>query len=541
MRVLKRNGSNQEVSFDKVIRRIKYKCLEEPVCLKVDYVSIAQKVCSRIYDGVKTTELDELSANICVGLSTDEPEYAQVASRIIVSNNHKNTPKSFVECVNLLYNNKDNLDNSSPLISDILFNVVNHFQDDIENKINYGRDYMFSYFGFKVLEGSYLKKINQNIIERPQHMLMRVSLGIHFDSFNISDTNNTNYKLHLEKAFNTYDCMSMGYFIHATPTLFNAGTPNPNLLSCFLLGMEDSITGIFKCLGDCAQISKAAGGIGFNISNIRAKNSLIHGTGGYSNGILPMLKVFNNTALYVNQCFHPDTVIYTNSGAKRACDILIGDKVITHDGTFKPVLERITNSVSKELYVIKTLHNVLNTKCTAEHQIYTIKTSDPKLSIHTLLEYKRNGEITPSYVNASELQIGDLVCYPIPKQENTVFYNNNYMRFYGIWLSNGYDINGKVGINIPKNNDYENTLHFIEEILTQHNITFSKHEKIAKKLIQIKWEETSYKIRIDNDGSRTFINPKYFKGSRDNIIHLLKGMLELRKKNTHNVNIKVGS
>lgn len=541
MIVIKRDGSKEEVSFDKVIRRIKFKCLEEPVCLKVDYVSIAQKVCSRIYDGVKTVELDELAANICVGLSTDEPEYAQIASRIIISNNHKNTPSSFIECIKQLYNNKGNSNNSTPLVSDIIFNVVNHFGDKIENQINYSRDYMFSYFGFKVLEGSYLKKINNNIVERPQHMLMRVSLGIHFDSFDISDINNANYIIHLEKAFNTYEYMSMGYFIHATPTLFNAGTPNPSLLSCFLLGMEDSITGIFKCLGDCAQISKAAGGIGFNISNIRAKNSLIHGTGGNSNGILPMLKVFNNTALYVNQCFHPDTVIYTNSGAKRACDISIGDKVITHDGTFKPVLETITNLVSKELYVIKTLHNILNTKCTAEHQIYTIKTSNPKLSIHTLLESKQKGEITASYVNASELQIGDLVCYPIPKLANTLFYNNDYMRFYGIWLSNGFDINGIVGINLPKNNDSENTLHFIKEIFKEHNIKFIIHDNINKKRTQIKWDETTYKIFIDNDRNRTFINPKYFHGSRDNIIHLLKGMLELRKKNTRNVNIKVGS
>lgn len=541
MIVIKRNGKNEEVSFDKVIRRIKFKCLEKPVCSKVDYVSVAQKVCSRIFDGVKTTELDELAANICIGLSTDEPEYAQIASRIIVSNNHKNIPYTFTECMDKLYNNIDNLGTCSPLVNDIIYHVSNYFGCDIENKINYSRDYMFSYFGFKVLEGSYLKRINQNIAERPQHMLMRVSLGIHFDHFDRLNPNNPIYLQQLEKAFNTYEYMSLGYFIHATPTLFNSGTPNASLLSCFLLGMDDSITGIFKCLSDCAQISKAAGGIGFNISNIRAKNSFIHGTGGNSNGIIPMLRVFNNTALYVNQCFHPDTIIYTFTGAKRACDVVNGDKVITHDGSFKPVLKVIKNSVVKEVYVIKTLHNIMNTKCTGEHQIYTIKTSDPKLSIHTLIDRKIKGQISGSYVNASELQIGDLVCYPIPKQENITFYDNNYMRFYGIWLSNGYDNNGNVGINIPKSSDRDNTILFIKDMFMQEGIPITINENAIKKMTQIKWDEAKYKIFHDNDRNRTFINPKYFNASRNNIVHILKGLLELRKKNTRNVNIKVGS
>ncbi len=541
MIVIKRNGTSEEVSFDKVIRRIKFKCLEKPACSKVDYVSIAQKVCARIFDGVKTTELDELAANICVGLSTDEPEYGQIASRIIVSNNHKNISSTFAQCMSILYNNKDYTGNRSPLISDIIYNVANHFENIIENKIDYNRDYMFSYFGFKVLEGSYLKKIDQNVIERPQHMLMRVSLGIHFDKFDILDADNKIYQIQLERAFNTYELMSLGYFIHATPTLFNAGTPNPSLLSCFLLGMEDSITGIFKCLADCAQISKGAGGIGFNISNIRAKNSFIHGTGGNSNGIIPMLRVFNNTALYVNQCFHPDTIIYTNLGAKRACDVTISDKVITHDGNFKPILQIIKNKVSKDLYVIKTLHNILNTKCTGEHQIFAIKTSNPKLSIHTLLESKKKGEIQALYVNASDLQIGDLICYPIPNQTNIVHYNNNYMRFYGIWLSNGYNNNGKVGINLPKNEYIENTLQFLKDVFTQNDIAYTLHDRNLKKIIQFKWDENKNKMLKDNDRNRTIINPKYLNSSRENIIHLLKGMLDVKKKNTRNVNIKVSS
>lgn len=298
MRVLKRDGHYEEVSFDKVIRRIKALCVEEPVCQLVDYISVAQKVCSRIYDGVKTSELDELTANICISMSTDEPEYGVIASRIIISNNHKNTPATFVEAMCILYENYDALGNHVPIISDLIYSAVTNVDvaDEIERVINYRRDYLLDYFGFKTLEKSYLKRILSNdkserIVERPQHLWMRVSLGIHgWDT-----------RAKLERTFETYHAMSQKQLIHATPTLFHSGTPSHQFLSCFLLGLDDSISGIYKCLSDCAQISKWAGGIGFNISNIRSRGALIRGTNGKSDGVVPMLKVFNDTAVYVNQ------------------------------------------------------------------------------------------------------------------------------------------------------------------------------------------------------------------------------------------------
>lgn len=533
MRVIKRNGNSEEVSFDKVIRRIKSKCMEEPVCKKVDYVSIAQKVCSRIYDGVKTHELDELSANICIGLSTDEPEYGYIASRLIISNNHKNTPNTFKDSIDLLYNNIDTNGNRAPLVSDNIYKLVNIYGDKIESIIDYKRDYNYNYFGFKVLENSYLKKVNNKVVERPQHMLMRVSLGIHMDT---DDTRNQS----LVNTFNTYNYMSLGYFIHATPTLFNSGTGNSNLLSCFLLGMDDSISGIFKCIGDCAEISKGAGGIGFNISNIRSKDSYIKGSGGKSNGIIPMLRVFNSTALYVNQCFHPDTIIYTDNGPKLACTINDTDNVVTYDGTYKPVLKVVKNKIEKKLYIIKTQHNILNTKCTGEHQIYTIQTTDSKLSIQTLINLKKNGQIEASYVNASELKKGDLLCHPIPKYNNIETYDNEYMRFYGIWISNGYDDKyGNIGIKLS--NRENKTYDFIISFLNTNKINYQIIENILKKNIQIRWNHKMFHLLKDNDRNRTFINPKYFKATRNNIIELLKGMLEGLKKNTRNVNIKVSS
>lgn len=280
MRVIKRNGEYEDVSFDKVLKRLK--TLSED--LKIDVSEIAQKVCARIYDGVKTTELDELAAYMCSSLSVENPDFSILASKIIISNHHKSTSPSFSETVQILYNENG----ESPLISEEMFNVVMRNKDKLNSYIDYSRDYLFDYFGFKTLERAYLMKINKKIIERPQHMWMRVAIGIHgFD---------------LKEVLNTYDLMSKKYFTHATPTLFNAGTNKPQLSSCFLCSMQDdSVSGIYDTLKDLALISKYAGGIGIHIHQIRGKGSHIRGTNGTSNGIIPMLRVFNNTARYIDQ------------------------------------------------------------------------------------------------------------------------------------------------------------------------------------------------------------------------------------------------
>jgi len=277
MRVVKRNGTFEDVSFDKVLNRLLLLADKE---LAVNCYELAQKVCTRIYDGVKTSELDELAAHMCSSLIVEHPDYGVLASRISTSNHHKNTSPSFSETISIL--------NDSGLISPMLYNVVQANKEKLNNVIDYKRDYYYDFFGFKTLERSYLLKVDGKPVERPQHMLMRVALGIH--GHDIKD------------ALQTYDLMSNKYFIHATPTLFNAGTTRQQLSSCFLVHMEDdSIEGIFNTLKDCAMISKNAGGIGLHIHNIRARNSVIKGTNGISTGIIPMLRVFNNTAKYVNQ------------------------------------------------------------------------------------------------------------------------------------------------------------------------------------------------------------------------------------------------
>lgn len=285
MRVLKRNKSLEDVSFDKVLKRLK---LLSTHLEHVNVYELAQKVCSRIYDGVKTSELDELAAQLCSSLIIDHPEYGTLASRIIISNHHKNTSPSFSETIQLLYNYNGPEGVHSPLVSTELYNIVQNNKEKLNSYIDYSRDFDFDYFGFKTLERAYLLKVHGRVVERPQHMFLRVALGIH--GHDIKD------------ALHTYDLMSKKFFVHATPTLFNAGTPRQQCSSCYLVSMQDdSIEGIFDTLKDCALISKYAGGIGLHIHNVRANNSIIKGTNGVSSGIIPMLRVFNNTARYVNQ------------------------------------------------------------------------------------------------------------------------------------------------------------------------------------------------------------------------------------------------
>lgn len=280
MRVIKRNGDYEDVSFDKVLKRLKNLSND----LKIDVSEIAQKVCVRIYDGVKATELDELAAHMCSSLSVENPEYSTLASRIIISNHHKNTSPSFSETVQILYNNN----NSVPLISDEMYDIVMKNKEKLNSYIDYSRDYLFDYFGFKTLERAYIMRVSKKIIERPQHLWMRVAIGIHGND--------------IKEVLQTYDLMSKKYFTHATPTLFNAGTNKPQLSSCFLCSMnEDSVVGIYETLKELALISKYAGGIGIHIHQIRGKGSYIKGTNGTSNGIIPMLRVFNNTARYIDQ------------------------------------------------------------------------------------------------------------------------------------------------------------------------------------------------------------------------------------------------
>ena len=287
MYVVKRDGRRESVKFDKITARIKKLCYGlNPL---VTPEKVAMKVIEGLYDGVTTSELDNLAAEVAATNTITHPDYALLASRIAVSNLHKNTKKSFSETVKDLYEYIDPKTNEkAPLISDEVYSVIKKNADVLDSTIIYDRDFRYDFFGFKTLERSYLLKLNGEVAERPQQMLMRVAIGIHTDD--------------IDSAIETYNYMSEGWFTHATPTLFNSGTPKPQMSSCFLLTTkEDSISGIYDTLKQCAQISQSAGGIGLSIHDIRATGSYIKGTNGTSNGIVPMLRVFNDTARYVDQ------------------------------------------------------------------------------------------------------------------------------------------------------------------------------------------------------------------------------------------------
>ena len=292
MYVTKRDGRREEVSFDKVLHRI------QTLSVGLEHVNpvlVAQKVCSQIHDGIQTADLDEFAAETAAMMvGRAHPNYGKLAACIAIDNHHKNTPATFADCVSALY--------GAGVVSQKLYEVSKMV--GIQEMIDYNRDFeLFDYFGFKTLEKSYLQKAGGKVVERPQHMWMRVAVEIHTDEFATEHYGYpTQYVPNMRRIAETYDALSKGYFIHATPTLFNSGTNHTQLSSCFLLDMEeDSIRGIYKTLGDCAQISKWAGGIGLAAHKIRAKNSRIAGTNGQSTGIVPMLKVYNDTARYVNQ------------------------------------------------------------------------------------------------------------------------------------------------------------------------------------------------------------------------------------------------
>ncbi len=287
MYVLKRDGRKEPIMFDKITARVRKLCygLND----LVDPVKVAMRVIEGLYDGVTTSELDNLAAETAATMTTTHPDYAQLAARISVSNLHKNTKKSFVETMTDLYTYVNpRTKKKAPLLADNVHKIIKDNAELLDSTIIYNRDFGYDYFGFKTLERSYLLKINGQIVERPQHMLMRVSVGIHLDD--------------LDAAIETYHLMSKRYFTHATPTLFNSGTPKPQMSSCFLLAMKDDIIdGIYDTLKQTAKISQSAGGIGLSIHNIRATGSYIAGTNGTSNGVVPMLRVFNDTARYVDQ------------------------------------------------------------------------------------------------------------------------------------------------------------------------------------------------------------------------------------------------
>jgi ribonucleoside-diphosphate reductase alpha subunit len=423
MYVTKRDGNKEIVSFDKILKRIKTIGME--VGIKINYTTLVMKVIDQLYNGISTTKIDELSAEQCASMASIHPDYNTLAGRIIVSNHHKNTSNTFSDVMSQLYEYSDKHGKHSPLISRDLYFLINNNSEKYDKLCDYSRDYLIDYFGFKTLERAYLMKINKITVERPQHMWLRVAIGIHGDSY--------------EKVKETYELMSQKYFTHATPTLFNAGTPHPQLSSCYLIAMEnDSIEGIYNTLKDCALISKWAGGIGLHIHNVRASGSHIRGTNGSSNGIVPMLKVFNNTAKYVDQCILPETIIYTTQGPKQIQHCVMNETEIYNlKGETEVIQNVLEHPYEGEVLEIKTEFVYKNKLIiTPQHPVYVLRDNEKQ------------------WVDAGELFLTDKIIYSIPTYENDISnITKDDCRMYGYIMKCGSIENGNYVIH--NNNDID--------------------------------------------------------------------------------------
>ena len=424
MNVTKRNGQLEIVSFDKILQRIKR--IGKQLDIKLNFTTLAMKVIDQLYDGISTTKIDELTAEQCASMASIHYDYNTLAGRIIVSNHQKNTSDSFSEVMTKLYHCKDKNGNASPLVSDELMEVIREHGTYIDTLCDYSRDFLIDYFGFKTLDRAYLMRLDDKAVERPQHMWMRVAIGIHGSN--------------LEDVTQTYDMMSQKYFTHATPTLFNAGTPRPQLSSCYLLSMEsDSIDGIYNTLKDCALISKMAGGIGLHIHNVRATGSRIRGTNGTSNGIVPMLRVFNNTAKYVDQCIHPETIIYTNNGPMQIQNCTSGETSIFNLlGKTEIIQNVLEHSYDGEILEIENMHSLFPLMVTPMHPLYVLRGQKKGLN-YTVIKNRLDKKICDfEWIEAKDLTTDDMVIYPIP----TYFVDNPLITeedcyMYGIILGDG--------------------------------------------------------------------------------------------------------
>jgi len=393
MKVKKRDGSLEDMRYDKITKRIQYFCDNLDTNF-IDATLITLKVTQGIYDGITTNELDTLAAETAASLVTTHPDYAKLAGRLAVSNLHKTTPKKFSQSIKELYSFVESkTGKESSLISQEIYQFVIQNKDVLDSYIKQERDFDFDYFGIKTLERSYLLKNGQKIIERPQYMYMRVAVGICNGDISM--------------ALKIYDGLSLQYYTHATPTLFNAGTVKPQMSSCFLVANKgDDIDNLFDTIKDVAKISKWAGGIGLHVHDVRGKGSYIKGTGGESDGLIPMMKTYNEVARWINQCFDEHTLITTKRGQIFLKDITIDDEVLTIDGTYQKVYSIDIFDYEGELSNIQTENDEVFVK--SDHPLLILQNcldkTDDELKI--LL---RHSVIKPIWVDAEKITKNDVI------------------------------------------------------------------------------------------------------------------------------------
>jgi ribonucleotide reductase alpha subunit len=534
MQVVKRDGSREDVAFDKILARIK-KAAEG---LAVNPAKVTQRVVEGLIDGITTTELDTITANLSFSWSTTHPDYGELAARIAVSSHQKNTPTTMLEATERLHAIKDRTGDDASVLAPWYVEVVRANAAAIEARIDYNRDFLIDFFGFRTLEKAYLLRDSKRVVvERPQHLWMRVALGLWGND--------------LSNAFETYDLMSRKFYTHATPTLFNAGTKRSQMSSCFLLSMnEDSIKGIYKTLADCAAISQYAGGIGLHVSDIRAKDSLIKGTGGLSNGLVPMLRVFNNTARYVDQCFAPTTLIHTDKGLKPIASLSPGARVLTsggaevveEDGKHKtgPVAPRFcaVRKLVEHAYSGRIVRICVKYKGLLS--ITTVTPAHPLLALRGLADKALSrwtaGLVQPDYFTVDELLVGDSIVQG-PYELGTVteiFGDYSTGSLYDLEVDDVHDYRVD-GLGFAHNGGGKRAGSFaiylepwhadVEDFLEMKKNTGSEEER-ARDLFYALWIPDLFMERVDANGEWTLFCPNEAPGLADAVGPAFKALYE---------------
>ena len=517
MHVIKRSGRKEDVSFDKITARLRKLCYGLDTSY-VNIIEVTKKVIMGLYDQVSTVELDNLAAETAATMATIHPDYALLAARIAVSNLHKQTEKSFAKVVHGLYHYIDpKTGERAGLISEDVYKIVQKHKDRLDSAIIYDRDFDFDYFGFKTLERSYLMRMNGEVVERPQHLFMRVAVGIHGED--------------IDAAVETYNLMSERWFIHATPTLFNAGSPKPQLSSCFLLQMtSDSIHGIFETLQRCALISQSAGGIGLSIHNIRATGSYIKGTGGTSNGIIPMLRVFNDAARYVDQCFHPDTLLYTRQGIKRIDDIVLGEELLTAEGEFNRVSRLLRNTYQGNMIEIGVKHSIEPILVTPGHTFLVLRGQQKMVNHDVIRNRLEKGYLEPEWVEAKDLTPDDLIAFPIPEfSEDIPEYSLDDCRFYGMMIGDGHIARDGKAAHITQNKESDD-INFVKQYLYENGIRWTESGNPDEKKVRFTWSahlgfKFSRTMLYDEQGEKR-VHPSMLHLPKEKTLQIVRGILE---------------
>ena len=509
--VIKRDGRKEPIQFDKITQRIS-KLLNGDMSNNIDLIEIVKKTISSIYPGITTKELDNQSAYQCATMVTKHYDYALLAGRIYVSSLHKETMKTFVEKMEYVNDKLNIYDNE-------WMEFIKKYRNRLNKSIDYHRDYLFDFFGIKTMEKTYITKVDGVLVERPQDVFMRVASIIHCGD--------------IQKTIDSYNLMSKKNFTHASPTLFNAGNKCGNLVSCFLLGTGDSISEISKTWNDVSHISKWGGGIGIHVSNIRAKGSRINSTNGISDGIIPMLQVYNSIARYINQCFTPDTPIFTDNGFVNIEDIKENTNVMTSDGSFRNVNKIFKNQVEKSILKIRVKHSFEDIKCTKEHDILALQNVPKGINFEIIKNRINSEQYQLSFVKSSTLKVGDFMVIPkIAINKETVFTKDEYY-FLGLFLGDGHMSKRKNSNSIEcgitmSDTTKNNCQTFIKEYLNKKDI--HTYDTKGNGCTTIKWVRSDkFFLNYDDvydENKEKILNDKFITGNRDKLLQLVKGLLD---------------